>query len=217
MANFYVSAVQCPRTDHKKTQLGLSLATAWILRNPPTPTQPGPSETSGFVFPFRNLWLVWLQLQWIFVQSFMLRTSEIPQQTIEENQIMWRRPANNVQNSWLKGCKTNLGNGSIFKIWVSWLQIWGISYVIMWSGELRLIWVGGFVCLLLFVCCCFCLHHCTGQKPLKRKVWTLKKGSCNEQLVLLCPRVREKEDSTVKAAVSRCKYAGMLSTFLWPC
>lgn len=160
MDNFYVSVVQCLRTDHKKTHLGLSLATAWILRTPPP--QPGRSETSVLVFSFRNLWLVWLQLQWIFVQSFMLRTSEIPQQTIEENLIMWRRPANNVQNSWLKGCKTSLGNGSIFKIWVSWLQIWGISYVIMWSGEFRLIWVGGFwrVCLFVVVCC-FCLHHCT--------------------------------------------------------
>lgn len=146
---------------------------------PPTPTQPGPSETSGFVFPFRNLWLVWLQLQWIFVQSFMLRTSEIPQQTIEENQIMWRRPANNVQNSWLKGCKTNLGNGSIFKIWVSWLQIWGISYVIMWSGELRLIWVGGFWRVCLFVVVCFLLFLFTSlhwPETFKKKSVNLKEG-----------------------------------------
>lgn len=178
MANFYVSVVQCPWTDHKKTHLGLSLATAWILRNP-HPPQPGPSETSGFVFPFRNLWLVWLQLQWIFVQSFMLRTSEIPQQTIEKNQIMWRRPANNVQNSWLKGCKTNLGNGSIFKIWVSWLQIWGISYVITWSGELRLIWVGGFWRVCLFVVVCLLLFLFTSlhwPETFKKKSVNLKEG-----------------------------------------
>lgn len=100
-------------------------------------------------------------------------------QTIEENQIMWRRPANNVQNSWLKGCKTNLGNGSIFKIWVSWLQIWGISYVIMWSGELRLIWVGGFWRVCLFVVVCLLLFLFTSlhwPETFKKKSVNLKEG-----------------------------------------
>lgn len=146
MVNICVSVVQCSQTNHKEQvwDCHWPLLVFWE-------PQSGPSESSVFVFPLRNLWLVWLQLQWSFCVVIHDGESRIFNRHLRwANVPMWIKPDNNTENSWPRGSKTSVENDSGFRKLTFLASARGINHVIIWPGKLRLIWVWGFWRIYLF-------------------------------------------------------------------